>query len=179
MDTILVIDAHASSISFHTFIVEGEGRLRRHLSGELDGLGHDARFNVSTASGNLLANRAYPAENVADVSAACEIVAAWLWDELGIRPLAVGHRVVQAGPGYDRPMLIDQSVMLRLEQPAGASSYQTYELAPIRLFRTREPTVPQVACFDADEEGLMIAQHTLALLFTRPFGRMPSSGQPS
>jgi acetate kinase len=73
----------------------------------------------------------------------------WLRDERRITPLAVGHRVVHGGPDYDRPVLVDQSVVTRLERySALAPLHQPHNLAPIRTLLTNFPDLPQVACFD-------------------------------
>ena len=176
MDTILVIDAQPSGVRFETFVVEGEGRLLRHAIGMIDGLGTCPRFRASRANGDVLANRAYPVEGVSDVSAAFAIIATWLRDELGIRPLAVGHRVVRGAAYYDRPVLIDLIVMSHLERLATLEPlHQSHCLEPIRSFLASDPALPQVACFDTAEDHHMIARHTLALLLSERSRHMPSS----
>lgn len=110
MDTILVVNAGSSSVKFQVFSVEGEGRLRRQLKGQMDGIGSRPRLRASGANGDPLADRAYPIETVPDVPAAMGVAGEWLRDELRIHPIAVGHRVVHGGPEYDRPVLIDHGV---------------------------------------------------------------------
>src|SRR5262249_40610868 len=69
--------------------------------------------------------------------------------ECRITLLAVGHRVVHGGPDYDRPVLIDHSVVTRLERySALAPLHQPHNLAPIRTLLANFPSLPQVACFD-------------------------------
>jgi acetate kinase len=149
MDTILVVNAGSSSVKFQIFAVEGEGKLRRHIKGQMDGVGSRPRLRASGATGDPLADRAYPIETVANVPAAMAIAGAWLRDELRISPMAVGHRVVHGGPDYDRPVLIDHGVVSRLERyVALAPLHQPHNLAPIRSLLTNFPTLPQVACFD-------------------------------
>lgn len=149
MDTILVVNAGSSSVKFQVFAVEGEGRLRRQLKGQIDGIASRPRLRASGASGDPLAERAYPIEAVADVPAAMEIAGSWLRDELRIHPIAVGHRVVHGGPDYDRPVLIDHGVVARLERFVSlAPLHQPHNLAPIRSILAGFPTLPQVACFD-------------------------------
>ena len=180
MDTILVIDAEASGVSFQTFAVEGEGRLRRHATGTIGGLGTCAHFRVDRANGDVLANRVYPVEDVSDVAAAFEIVAAWLRNELGIRPLAVGHRIVQTSHDYDRPLLIDSVVMSHLERLATLGLlHQSNSIEPIRQFMASDPALPQVACFAMADDHNMIARHALALLLSQPSDQMPPSDQSS
>jgi acetate kinase len=149
MDTILVVNAGSSSVKFQVFAVDGDGRLRRQIKGQMDGIGSRPRLRASDAAGEKLADRAYPIENVGDVPAALQVAADWLRDECRITPLAVGHRVVHGGPDYDRPVLIDHSVVTRLERySALAPLHQPHNLAPIRTLLANFPSLPQVACFD-------------------------------
>jgi acetate kinase len=149
MDTILVVNAGSSSVKFQVFAVDSEGRLRRQIKGQMDGIGSRPRLRATGASGEKLAERAYPIEAVADVPAALEVAAGWLRDEQQITPLAVGHRVVHGGPDYDRPVLIDHNVVRRLERYAAlAPLHQPHNLAPIRSLLASFPSLPQVACFD-------------------------------
>ena len=149
MDTILVVNAGSSSVKFQVFSIEGEGRLRRQIKGQMDGIGSRPRLRASGATGDPLADRAYPIEAVADVPAAMGIAGDWLRDELRINPIAVGHRVVHGGPEYDRPVLIDHGIVARLEKfVALAPLHQPHNLAPIRSILANFPALPQVACFD-------------------------------
>jgi len=149
MDTILVVNAGSSSVKFQVFSVEGEGKLRRLIKGQMDGIGSRPRLRASGADSDPLADRAYPIEAVPDVPAAMGIAGGWLRDELRISPMAVGHRVVHGGPDYDRPVLIDHGVVARLERfVALAPLHQPHNLAPIRSLLANLPTLPQVACFD-------------------------------
>ena len=149
MDTILVVNAGSSSVKFQVFSVNGEGTLRRHIKGQMDGIGSRPRLRASGATGNPLADRAYPIEAVPDVPAAMEVAGDWLRGELRIQPMAVGHRVVHGGPEYERPILIHHGVVACLERfiPL-APLHQPHNLAPIRSILANFPTLPQVACFD-------------------------------
>jgi acetate kinase len=61
----------------------------------------------------------------------------------------VGHRVVHGGPEYDKPVLITEQVLVRLDQYVPlAPLHQPHNLAPIRAIRALFPKLPQVACFD-------------------------------
>ena len=149
MDTILTVNAGSSSVKLQVFAVDGDGRLRRLIKGQMDGIGIRPRLRASDSAGEKLAERAYPIEDVADVPAALRVAAEWLRSELRISPLAVGHRVVHGGPDYDRPVLIDHHVVSRLERyTALAPLHQPHNLAPIRALLTNFPSLPQVACFD-------------------------------
>jgi acetate kinase len=149
MDTILVVNAGSSSVKFQIFSVEGEGKLKRLIKGQMDGIGSRPRLRASGADSDPLADRAYPIESVPDVPAAMGIAGGWLRDELRISPMAVGHRVVHGGPDYDRPVLIDHGVVARLERFVSlAPLHQPHNLAPIRSLLANFPALPQVACFD-------------------------------
>jgi acetate kinase len=149
MDTILVINAGSSHLRFRIYSVEGEGILRQQIKGRIDGIGRCPRLQASSAGGDPLANRAYPIEAVLDISAALNIAVAWLRDELHISPIAVGHRVVHGGAEHDRPVLIDQEVLTRLDGLTElAPLHLPHNLAPIRLILSDFPTLPQVACFE-------------------------------
>ena len=149
MDTILVVNAGSSSVKFQVFSVDGEGRLRRQIRGQMDGVGSRPRLRATDATGDVMADRAYPIENVPDVPAALMLVSAWLRDELQVSPRAVGHRVVHGGPDYDRSVVIDHGVVAHLERlTALAPLHQPHNLAPIRSLLLNFPALPQVACFD-------------------------------
>jgi acetate kinase len=149
MDTILVVNAGSSSIKFQLFAVDANGRLRREIKGQMDGVGSRPRLRGTDAAGKTMADRAYPIESVPDIPAALMLASGWLRDELRLNPLAVGHRVVHGGPDYDRPVLIDHGVVARLEQfTTLAPLHQPHNLAPIRSLLANFPALPQVACFD-------------------------------
>ena len=116
MDTILVVNAGSSSVKFQIFAIEGDGRLRRQIKGQMDGIGTRPRLRATGASDQPMADRAYPIESVPDVPSALAVAGGWLRDEMRIDPIAVGHRVVHGGPDYDRPVLIDHGVVARLER---------------------------------------------------------------
>lgn len=149
MDTILVVNAGSSSVKFQVFGVEGEGRLKRQIKGQMDGIGSRPRLRASDANGEPIADRAYPIESVPDVPSAMAVAGAWLREENNINPVAVGHRVVHGGPDHSRPVLIDHGVVGRLERYVSlAPLHQPHNLAPIRTILTNFPALPQVACFD-------------------------------
>jgi acetate kinase len=149
MDTILVVNAGSSSVKFQVFSVEGEGRLRRQIKGQIDGIGSRPRLRASGANADPMADRAYPIEAVPDVAAAMATAGEWLRHELRIDPIAVGHRVVHGGPDYGKPVLIDHGVVARLERfIALAPLHQPHNLSPIRSILAAFPALPQVACFD-------------------------------
>jgi len=149
MDTILVANAGSSSVKFQVFGTDQKGGLERQIKGQIDGVGSRPRMRVVSATGDVLVDRAYESGTVSDVATALATAGAWLRDELKIHPVAIGHRVVHGGPDYDKPVLVDQAVLTRLERYVSlAPLHQPYNLAPIRSILARFPEIPQVACFD-------------------------------
>jgi acetate kinase len=149
MDTILVVNAGSSSVKFQVFGLDADGRLRRQLKGQMDGIGSRPRLRATGPNGDSLADRVYPIESIPDVPAAMMIASTWLREELRVTPLAVGHRVVHGGPDYGGPVLIDHGVVARLERfTALAPLHQPHNLAPIKSILMNFPALPQVACFD-------------------------------
>jgi acetate kinase len=149
MDTLLVVNAGSSSVKFQIFAVEDAGGLNRQIKGQIDGIGTRPRLRASDLNGAAIVDRAFRADDVADVPAALHTAGAWLRNEQEIDPVAVGHRVVHGGPEYDRPILVDEDVLARLERYISlAPLHQPHNLAPIRSILERFPQLPQVACFD-------------------------------
>ena len=149
MDSILVANAGSSSVKFQIFGIEAGGRLTRQIKGQVDGVGSQPRLHVAAVDGTVLVDRTYESGAVPDVAEALSTAGAWLRDELKIDPIAIGHRVVHGGPDYDKPVLVDQHVLARLERYISlAPLHQPYNLAPIRSVFARRPELPQVACFD-------------------------------
>jgi acetate kinase len=149
MDAVLVVNAGSSSVKFQIFAVTGQEALRRVLKGQVEGIGSRPRMRAQASEGALLIDRQYGAEDIADVPAAIAVAADWLRQTQDVKLVAVGHRVVHGGPDYDRPLLIDQDVLARLELYVPlAPLHQPNNLAPIRSLLALRPSVPQVACFD-------------------------------
>ena len=57
MDTVLVVNAGSSSVKFQIFAVEGNGKLRRQIKGQMDGIGSRPRLRASDANGDRLSRR--------------------------------------------------------------------------------------------------------------------------
>jgi acetate kinase len=149
MDTILVVNAGSSSVKFQVFEFGGASELKRLIKGQVDGIGTRPHLRARASDGSALVDQALSSEVVSDVPAALRRAGDWLREQLGVKPIAVGHRVVHGGPEYDRPVLIDDDVIARLEQYVPlAPLHQPNNLAPIRSIRAQMPELPQVACFD-------------------------------
>jgi acetate kinase len=106
-------------------------------------------LRASGADRTSLIDREYDTATISDVPAAMQSVGAWLREEQRSPPSAVGHRVVHGGPEYDKPVLITEQVLVRLDQYVPLTPlHQPHNLAPIRSIRALFPKLPQVACFD-------------------------------
>ena len=149
MDTILVVNAGSSSVKFQIFGVEGAGALHRLIKGQIDGIGTRPRLTAEASDKSSLIDKTYASNEVPDVPAAIAVVAAWLRETQSFNLVAAGHRVVHGGPKYDRPVVIDQTVVADFERYASlAPLHQPNNLTPIRALLMSRPDLLQVACFD-------------------------------
>ncbi len=149
METILVANTGSSSVKFQLFEVTPHGDLKRQIKGQIDGIGASPKLRATSADGSVLAEISYAPGKVLDVSDALHAAGAWLREERKIGPSGIGHRVVHGGPDYDRPVLVSEDVLSRLERYVSlAPLHQPFNLAPIKSIRARFPALPQVACFD-------------------------------
>jgi acetate kinase len=149
MDAVLVINAGSSSVKFQVFGIDRAASPTRLIKGQVDGIGTRPRLRAETNNKAHLINVAYARDEVPNVAAATHKAGAWLRENQSFHLVAIGHRVVHGGPKYDRPILIDQSVLGRLEKYVSlAPLHQPNNLAPIRSLLANSPELPQVACFD-------------------------------
>ena len=82
MDTILVVNAGSSSVKFQVFAVDGEGRLRREIKGQMDGIGSRPRLRATAPAGERWPNAPIRSRLLPDVPAALTLASAWLREEL-------------------------------------------------------------------------------------------------
>jgi acetate kinase len=149
MDTILVINAGSSSLKFQVYDARDRGNLKRLVKGQMDGVGARPHLRAEAADGTSLVDCTFEVEKIPDVAAAAHTVGNWLRETQEHLLVAVGHRVVHGGPQYGRPVLIDNTVLAKLERYIPlAPLHQPNNLAPIRSILARFPELPQVACFD-------------------------------
>jgi acetate kinase len=148
MDAILVVNAGSSSLKFQVFGQAGGG-LARRVRGQMDGIGVRPRLRAADGDVSVLIDRNYEPVEVADLPAAITETGDWLRTLEGLELRAIGHRVVHGGPEFDRPVLIDATVLDRLGRYQSlAPLHQPNNLAPIRLAMAINGGLPQVACFD-------------------------------
>jgi acetate kinase len=149
MDALLVVNAGSSSVKFQIFAIGAGAKPKRIVKGQLDGIGARPRLRAEASDGKGLIDKRLPPEQVPDVAAAMVATGDWLRETQTVKLLAVGHRVVHGGPDYDRPVIVNEDVLARLERYSPlAPLHQPNNLAPIRSLLMRHPDLLQVACFD-------------------------------
>jgi acetate kinase len=115
----------------------------------MDGIGTRPRLRAQGADNTPLIDQVYGLDTVPDVPGAIRETGAWLRTSQKFNLVGVGHRVVHGGPGFSEPLLIDSSIIAKLERYIPlAPLHQPNNLAPIRSILKSHPELPQVACFD-------------------------------
>jgi acetate kinase len=148
MDALLVVNAGSSSLKFQAFAVSGPSTPTCLMKGQVDGIGVRPRLRANLVTTGEATDQSYEPGEVPDVPSAIGVARIWL-ESKGLSFVAVGHRVVHGGPEFDRPILIDQSVVEQLERYVPlAPLHQPNNLAPIKALLRNRPDLPQVACFD-------------------------------
>src|SRR5262249_19659219 len=142
-------NAGSSSIKFHVFAAS-DGALDPIVSGKLEEIYTNARFQVKRQSGEIIDNKRWPEGERLGHDKAIAFLLEWLRGHAGdARLLAVGHRVVHGGEHYSAPVRVNAKVMAELEALIPlAPLHQPHNLAAIRSIQAINPVVPQIACFD-------------------------------
>jgi acetate kinase len=149
VETILVVNAGSSSVKFQIFAIGESGEPRRLLRGQMDGIGVRPKLRAKGEDGLSSINKEFAASEIPDVAAAMSAVRDWLRETQKSTLVAVGHRVVHGGPDFDKPLIVDEEIVARLESYVPlAPLHQPNNLAPIKLLLRTRAGLPQVACFD-------------------------------
>jgi acetate kinase len=143
---ILTINGGSSSIKFALF--EGDARLQRILSGEIDRIGLPGA--VLRVKGLKQADNFSRPVTAPDHAAAAGVLMDWIEEHVGRNALtAVGHRVVHGGPKYSDPQRITAKMVEELRRlSAFDPEHLPEEILLTEAFHRRFPNLPQVACFD-------------------------------
>lgn len=144
--TVLVVNSGSSSIKYQLVDPVGGDAI---ASGLVERIGEEIG-TVKHVVGDATTVREVP---VADHGEGLRIVLG-LFDEVGpdlsaAHVIAVGHRVVQGGPVFDGPVLVDAEVERQIDELSPlAPLHNPANLTGIRVARALLPDVPHVAVFD-------------------------------
>ncbi|MGF9761289.1 acetate/propionate family kinase [Microvirga sp. 0TCS3.31] len=164
---LIVLNAGSSSLKFQVYDAPDGVEPQLVWKGLYEGLGGAARFLVKDTGGSLLDETTWSSGDGFGHEEALVHLVAWLSQFREERkPVAIGHRVVHGGEAFSAPVLVDESVIQRLETLVPlAPLHQPHNLEPIRIVRRRLPGMPQVACFDT---AFHQTQSDTASLFALP-----------
>ena len=164
-----VLNAGSSSLKFQIFDVHNDAQTSLLFKGQFEGLGTGiaAQFTVKDAHGQHLEQKSWDADEQFSHEESLMHLVSWLRAHQAGRTLtAIGHRVVHGGREFSGPVLVDDSVVEKLEKLIPlAPLHQPYNLEPIRIVLRRMPELPQVACFDT---AFHRTQSELARMFALP-----------
>src|SRR5690242_15456026 len=110
-EVLLALNAGSSSLKFSLFTANHEvAALSLLYRGEIEGIGSEPRFLVSTAPGELLMDEQLSA--TLSYEKALSILLEWIErHEAGLTLIAVGHRVVHGGTLFTAPVLVDAGIL--------------------------------------------------------------------
>lgn len=153
---ILVINAGSTSVKFAAYRSAEVLDLVYH--GELDGVGSQPQFVVKDAKGKQLDADDWQGQPL-NMEGALRFVLNWSeTKETGIEIAAVGHRVLQGGLAYEKPVLVDDEVIAELESLETVEpSHEAFEVGAIKAVAKANPKLPQVAVFDTSFHRTMPA----------------------
>lgn len=166
---LIVLNAGSSSLKFQVFDVPDGVEPQLVWKGLYEGLGGTAHFIVKDIDGTILDEMTWSSGDQIRHEDALMHLVSWLSQFREERkPVAIGHRVVHGGEAFSTPVLVDDSIIQRLEALVPlAPLHQPHNLEPIRVVRRRLPGMPQIACFDT---AFHQTQSEIATLFALPRG---------
>ncbi len=147
-EMILVLNAGSSSVKFALFEAGAEPQLV--FRGGVSGIGSDARLKVKKPNKSVILERDLEENSTRSPSDGLAVIIKTI-DELapGANVTAVGHRIVHGGVEFDRPVLLDNKVLKKLETLTPfAPLHQPHNLAGVEAAKKAFPKAPQVGCFD-------------------------------
>lgn len=150
-EAILVINAGSSSIKFALFMqVNTPSGLQELYSGNLDGIGAQARFSVMQAGQTANDNISKQVVTATNHTRALQIILTWLEEKAaGFHIVAVGHRVVHGGSVYSQAVRVNEKVLDQLRALIDlAPLHQPHALQALEVLIAQRPHIPHVACFD-------------------------------
>ncbi|HIP77300.1 MAG TPA: acetate/propionate family kinase [Kiloniellaceae bacterium] len=147
---ILVLNAGSSSIKLSLFPESPEGGDAPLVQGMIEGIGTAPRFAAKLADGTDCQPPSWDGGAELGHDSFYASLLDWIGEHLpGIDLVAAGHRVVHGGTGFEKPQLVDKTVLETLESLVPlAPLHQPHNLSAIRALQKRKADLPQVACFD-------------------------------
>ena len=167
IDVTLVLNAGSSSIKFALYSCAGNNE-KPVLHGKISSIGRAPDFAVNADVDIDLSEDEL--QNIPEQWTHEELIShllQWLERHAGIwNIVAAGHRVVHGGKDFDRPVVIDATVLKQLQSLVSlAPMHQPHNLAGIASVQNWKPSLLQVACFDT---AFHRSQPRLAQLFALP-----------
>jgi acetate kinase len=147
---VLTLNAGSSSLKFALFALADRPRLRRSVSGQIEGIGSEAHFRARNARGDDLSGpRWNDGQKLRHEDFLAKLLS-WIDDQLdGAQLACVAHRVVHGGSKFTAPVVLDERIMLELEALTPlAPLHQPHNIAAMRAIAKLRQGVPQIACFD-------------------------------
>jgi acetate kinase len=143
--TVLTINTGSSSLKAAIF--DAVGLRDRHLTAQVEHIGHESALVVTDGAGTEIAHEPLVAN---DHGEALSALIDWLHIAGEIEPLAaIGHRLVHGGAAFTAPARIDSAMIATLESLVPfAPNHMPQALAAIAATRRAFPALPQIACFD-------------------------------
>ena len=143
--TVLTVNTGSSSLKAAVF--DAGDLFDRHLTAQVEHIGHESALRVIDGAGAEIANEPLVAK---DHGEALSALIDWLGRKGEIeRLMAIGHRLVHGGADFSVPRLIDDAMVTALEQLIPfAPNHMPQARAAIATTRRVFPELPQVACFD-------------------------------
>ncbi len=147
---ILTINAGSSSIKFALYKLNGGLADKPTLSGQIDGIGAQARLIAKDPHGKYEIDLDLTGDQEAQHQASLDCLLKWIQEhQTGTELMAVGHRVVHGGELFSAPMVVDHDKLQQLEQFINlAPLHQPHNLNGVKAIAKLLPDLPQVACFD-------------------------------
>lgn len=164
---LVVLNSGSSSLKFSVYL-DMESGLKQFLRGQIEGIYTEPRFVARDASGDIVGEEGWPSGTKLGHEGAIGFL--FNWGRTGVLGehsiVAAGHRVVHGGLEFTNPVLIDATVIAKLEELVPlAPLHQPHNLAAIRAISNRSPEFTQVACFDT---SFHYEQPEIARLFAIP-----------
>lgn len=148
-EAILIINAGSSSIKFSVYISEAK-KLILQSKGQIEGIGVKPNFLAKMPSGEVLQKQEWQNSKEINHEFLLKYLIDWLNHNLdGAKVISAGHRVVHGGVEFDKPVLVNDEIIAKLEKLIPlAPLHQPHNLSAIKALKKVFPELPQVACFD-------------------------------